>query len=366
MEPMLILALAVILAAAAVVVALVLRRGDGGAGLAARLEQLAAQQSAAQEALGERLQRQERAVTEAVATRLDALDAKLNAGLVTSTKETQSAIGEVKTRLAVIDAAQKNIADLSTQVVGLREILSNKQARGAFGETQLRDIVEAVLPPGAYEFQAAIGDNKRVDCLIRMPNPPGSVPIDSKFPLEAYSAMTAAETDAARQAASRAFAQSVRVHIKDIASKYIVPGETCEYALMFLPSEAIYAELYARHQEVVSECQRARVMPVSPTTMWAMLTTIRAVLKDVHMREQASVIQKEVGILVENVERLDQRVDKLQTHFNLVTRDVSDIRISTGKVRDHGAKIASVELSEPAESVPAPEAKALGRMGEGG
>ena len=360
MEPMPILALAVILAAAVVVVALVLRRGDGGAGLAARLEQLAAQQSAAQDALGERLQRQERAVTEAVATRLDALDAKLNAGLVTSTKETQSAIGEVKTRLAVIDAAQKNIADLSTQVVGLQEILSNKQARGAFGETQLRDIVEAVLPPGAYEFQATIGDNKRVDCLILMPNPPGSVPVDSKFPLEAYSAMAAAETDAARQAASRAFAQSVRVHIKDIASKYIVPGETSEYALMFLPSEAIYAELYARHQDVVSDCQRARVMPVSPTTMWAMLTTMRAVLKDVRMREQASVIQKEVGVLVENVERLDSRVDKLQRHFDLVTRDVSDIRISTGKVRDHGAKIASVELSETVEGVPAPAAKALG------
>jgi DNA recombination protein RmuC len=354
--------IALVLAGLALAIALAVllrpRRDDGGAALTARLEQLAVQQSAAQSALGEQLQRQERALTDAMAARMETLDAKLNAGLVNTTKETQSALGEVRKQLAVIDAAQKNIADLSSQVVSLQGILSNKQARGAFGEVQLRDLVEAVLPPDAYAFQASVGDNKRVDCLIRMPNPPGSVPVDSKFPLEAYNALQAAEGEAQRQAAGRAFAQSVRTHIKDIASKYIVPGETCEYALMFLPSEAIYAELHARHAEVVADCQRARVLPVSPTTLWAMLTTMRAVLQDVRMREQAGVIQREVGKLVEDVGRLDQRTGQLQRHFDQAVQDVREIRVSTEKIVGRGERIASVELEDPAATLPASSEKA--------
>ena len=348
--------LALALAGAALLTALVVtlrpRKDEGAAVLAARLDQLAAQQSAAQSALGEQLQRQERALTDAMAARMETLDAKLNAGLLATTKETQGALGEVRKQLAVIDAAQKNIADLSSHVVSLQGMLSNKQARGAFGEVQLRDLVEAVMPPDAYAFQATIGENKRVDCLIRMPNPPGPVPVDSKFPLEAYNALQAAEGDAQRVAAGRAFAQSVRTHIKDIATKYIVPGETCEYALMFLPSEAIYAELHARHPEVVADCQRMRVLPVSPTTLWAMLTTMRAVLKDVRMREQAGVIQKEVRTLMQNVTRLDDRVGKLQSHFDQAIGDVREIRISTGKIVDHGGRIAAVELEETAEALP--------------
>jgi DNA recombination protein RmuC len=212
-----------------------------------------------------------------------------------------------------------------------------------------------VLPASIYEFQCTLSNGKRADCVLRLPNPPGSFVIDSKFPLESFRALREAQDDTARTVAGRAFSADVLRHVRDIAEKYIVAGETAESALMFLPSDAVFAELHANFPEVVQRSYRERVYIVSPTTLWATLTTLRAVLKDVRMREQAGLIQKEVRALLEDVRRLDDRTAKLQTHFNQAVEDVRQVRISTEKVAKGAEKIENVELGESAQAPRLPE-----------
>ena len=231
-------------------------------------------------------------------------------------------------------------------MVGLQDILANRQARGAFGEIQLNDLETAILPPSAYAFQATLSNNRIADCLLRLPNPPGAIAIDAKFPLESYHALRAATDDAARERALRAFGTDVMKHVRDIAEKYIVPGETAESALMFLPAEAVYAELHASLPDIVEKSYRARVWIVSPTTLMATLNTVRAVLKDARMREQAGVIQVEVENLLDDVERLDGRVVNLQRHFEQANEDVRQIRTSAEKVARRGDRIKDVQLGE--------------------
>lgn len=289
----------------------------------------------------------------ALAERLHAQELKLNKtleqGLLSSTSKTLETMGRLEKRLAAIDKAQDNITQLSSQMVGLQDILSNKQARGAFGEIQLNDLVRQVLPPSAFKLQAQLSNGKRADCLLDLPHPPGPIAIDAKFPLESYHALRAASDDGARLAATRAFRDAIKKHVNDIAGRYILPGETAEAALMFVPSEAVYAELHANVAEAVEASYRARVFIVSPTTLWATLNTVRAVLKDVQMREQAGVIQKEVGALLADVGRLDDRVGKLQRHFDQGAEDIRQIRISTEKVTKRAERIETVELGEPVE-----------------
>lgn len=280
--------------------------------------------------------------------RLAWLSEKVGEKLHLNATETAKSMAEVRERLAIIDAAQKNLSDLSTQVVGLQDILGNKQARGVFGEVQLQDIVQTILAPSNYQFQAPLGENKRVDCLILLPNPPGPIAVDAKFPLEGYRAMREAKDDNALQMARRDFTQAVRKHIRDIAERYIVPGQTAESALMFIPSEAIYAEIHAHFQNLVEEAHRLRVWIVSPTTFMATLTTIRAVLKDVRVREQAGLIQKKVAELVKDLSRLDERVGKLQKHFDQAQDDVRQIRISTDKAQGRAHDIIEAEIEEGA------------------
>lgn len=323
--------------------------------LAGRLAQMAEAHAASQTQIAERLQAQERAVTKVVEERLADVSRRLGESLTASANQNHATLTDLRERLAVIDKAQQNITALSTQVVGLQDILANKQARGAFGEIQLRDIVEAILPPSAFAFQCSLSNGKRADCMLRLPNPPGSIAIDSKFPLESYEALRAAADEAGALAARRRFAQDVRKHVQDIATRYIVPGETAESALMFLPSEAVYAELHANYRQVVEESYRARVWIVSPTTLMATLNTVRAVLKDVRMREQAGVIQAEVHTLLKDVERLDDRVAKLQRHFDQASDDVRQIRISTEKVAKRGERIVDLQL----EDVDAADARSL-------
>ena len=241
-------------------------------------------------------------------------------------------------------------------MVGLQDILSNKQARGAFGEIQLQDIVTGALPPSAYELQAGLGNNTRVDCLLKLPNPPGAIGIDAKFPLESYKALREARDDASAVQARRAFGADVIKHVKDIAEKYIVPGETAESALMFLPSEAVYAELHANFRNVIEESFRRRVWIVSPTTLMATLNTVRAVLKDARMREQAGVIQAEVQKLLGDVGRLDDRVGRLNKHFDQTAEDIRQIRISTDKVTKRAERIDEIQLGDerPTEDLPPP------------
>ena len=286
--------------------------------------------------------------------RLDGLGKRLGDSLHQQSERTGQSLKTLYERLAVIDTAQKNLTDLSQQMVGLQDILSNKQARGAFGEIQLNDLVTATLPPSAYAFQVSLANGKRADCLLKLPNPPGPIVIDAKFPLESYQALRDAGSDeAAKVAAGRRFAQDVKTHVVAISEKYIVPGETAESALMFLPSEAVYAELHANFLNVVEESYRRRVWIVSPTTLMATLNTVRAVLKDSRMREQAHVIQAEVQKMMEDVGRLDDRVGKLQTHFDQATKDIRDIRISADKISKRGDKIEDLQLSDdsPAEDL---------------
>ena len=368
MDPITIVAILAALALGALSIYLAARgRGRSAADtgeIVGRLAQMAESQAATQAQISERLQAQERSVTKAVEERLTEFSKRLGDRLKESSTQSQTTLTDLRERLAVIDKAQKNITELSAQVVGLQDILANKQARGAFGEIQLRDIVESILPPSAYRFQVTLGNGKRVDCLLDLPNPPGPIAIDSKFPLESYQALREAREEPAIAAARRALSADVRKHVRDIAEKYIVPGETAESALMFLPSEAVYAELHASFREVIEESYRARVWIVSPTTLMATLNTMRAILKDVRMREQAGLIQNEVHTMLKDVARLDDRVGKLQNHFGQASEDLRQIRISTEKVTKRGDKIAQVELGEqeepeePEELETAPESEA--------
>jgi DNA recombination protein RmuC len=323
--------------------------------LTGRLAQLAEGQASHQARMAEMMQSQERELSRKLEERLTDVSRKMGENLEKSRNQQQTTFGELKERLAVIDTAQKNITELSSQVVGLQDILSNKQSRGAFGEIQLADLVRNILPPNAYEFQATVGGNRRVDCLLHLPNPPGSIAIDAKFPLESYHALLAASDDLARAQARKSLATDIQKHVRDITEKYIVPGETAESALMFLPSEAIYAELHANLTSVVEYSWKAHVWIVSPTTLMATLNTVRAILKDTRMREQAHVIQKEVSLLLTDVERVDSRVGKLETHFRQADDDIRQIRISTEKITRRGGHIREIEVGDPdASSEPRP------------
>ncbi len=305
--------------------------------LAGRLAQMGEAQAAAQAQVNLTLEQ-----------RLDAVSKRIGDGLTQHTEKTGKTMNDLHERLAVIDAAQQKITNLSEQVVGLQDILSNKQARGAFGEIQLNDLVSSMLPPSAFDFQATLSNGKRADCLLRLPGPPGSIVIDAKFPLESYHALRDANDENSKAQASRGFSADVLKHVKDISEKYIIPGETAESALMFLPSEAVYAELHANFRSVVEESFKRRVWIVSPTTLMATLNTIRAVLKDASMREQAGLIQAEVLKLLEDVGRMDKRVDNLESHFNQASKDIREIRISSDKVTKRGVRIEEMQLGEEA------------------
>lgn len=314
--------------------------------LTGRLAQISDSQVAHQSKITELMQAQEKEVTKKVEERLTEMMKNFGDGMEKSRLTQQTTMGELKERLVLIDAAQKNIEELSSQVVSLQDILSNKQARGAFGEIQLADLVRSIMPPNAYSFQATIGGNKRVDCLLTLPNPPGAIAIDAKFPLESYRALVNANDENDRILARKTLASDVLKHVRDISEKYIVPGETAESALMFLPSEAVYAELHANLADVIEKSWRAKVWIVSPTTLMATLNTIRAVLKDSQMREQAHVIQREVSLMLTDVERLDSRVGKLETHFRQAEDDIRQIRVSADKLAKRGGRIEEIEVGD--------------------
>jgi len=263
-----------------------------------------------------------------------------------STVKTTQSLTQLQERLATIDKAQTNIEKLSGDVLGLQDILSNKQTRGAFGEIQLNDIVSKALAPDAYNFQATLSNGKRADCLIHLPNPPGPIVIDAKFPLEAYEAIRAAKTEEQMKIAVRLMRSSVRTHIKAISEKYIIEGETADGALMFLPSEAVYAELHANFADVVREGFDARVWIVSPTTCMATLNTMRAVLKDARMQEQAGAIRKELGLLYKDVDRLGTRVENLDKHFNQAGKDIEEIKISATKAGTRARRLDAFDFDE--------------------
>ena len=259
---------------------------------------------------------------------------------------TARSLGDLHQRLETIDKAQANIEKLSGNVLSLQDILSNKQTRGAFGEIQLHDIVQKALPKDAYTMQATLSNGKRADCLIHLPNPPGPIVIDAKFPLEAYEAIRRADTPRANLEAAQQMRAAVRAHIRAISEKYILEGETADGALMFLPSEAVYAELHSNFPEIVREGFAVKVWIVSPTTCMATLNTMRAVLKDARMREQAGAIRRELSELYKDVERLGERVGNLDRHFGQAAKDIEEIRISSDKATKRARRLDNFDFEE--------------------
>ena len=259
---------------------------------------------------------------------------------------TARSLGDLHQRLEVIDKAQANIEKLSGNVLNLQDILSNKQARGAFGEIQLNDIVGKALPSDAFTLQASLSNGRRADCLIHLPQPPGPIVVDAKFPLEAYEALRRAETPRQVQDAGAMLRASVRAHIRAISERYIIEGETADGALMFLPSEAVYAELHANFPEVVRDGFAAKVWIVSPTTCMAVLNTMRAVLKDARMREQAGAIRRELGELYKDMQRLGDRVGSLDRHFGQAVKDIEEIKISSDKAGKRARRLDNFDFED--------------------
>ena len=284
--------------------------------------------------------------------RLALVQQQMNENLHGSARRTAQSLGDLQQRLSVIDKAQDNITKLSSDVLSLQDILSNKQTRGAYGETQLNDIVTKALPSDSYTLQATLSNGNRPDCLIHLPNPPGHIVIDSKFPLESYEAPRNAKTDRDLNEAAKFLRASIKKHIKEISSKYIIEGETADGALMFLPSEAVYAELHANFPELVREGFAARVWIVSPTTCMATLNTMRAILKDARMREQAGAIRRELGLLFQDVERLGTRVENLDRHFGQAVKDLSEIKISSDKAGRRARRLDNFDFEELSTDTP--------------
>ena len=278
--------------------------------------------------------------------RLTAVQEQMNVNLQTSSKNTALSLGELQQRLVTIDKAQDNIQKLSGSVLSLQDILANKQTRGAFGEIQLQEIVSKALPSDAYTWQATLSNGKRADCLIHLPHPPGPIVIDSKFPLEAYEALRKATSDWDKNEAVKLMRVSVKSHIKAIADKYILDGETADGALMFLPSEAVYAELHSNFPELVREGFEAHVWIVSPTTCMATLNTMRAILKDARMREQAGAIRSALRHLHRDVELVVERVEKLNTHFGQARKDIEGISTAAERAGKRAHKLDNFDFEE--------------------
>ncbi len=271
---------------------------------------------------------------------------QLGHSLQQQTQSTHDNLTKLSERLAVIDRANSQITELTGQVTQLHNILANKTERGAFGEVQLENLVKTVLPPNSYAFQVTLPNQKRADCILKLPNPPGDIVIDSKFPLDAWYNLQNSETKEQQIAARRQLAISVRGHVKDIQDKYIIAGSTAESACLFLPSEAVYAELHANLPDVIDASYKARVWIVSPTTMMATLNTVRAVLRDARLREQTAIIQSEMLKLIEDVSRLDTRVENLNRHFSQVQKDISEIQTSTSRISKRSYRITELEVPE--------------------
>jgi DNA recombination protein RmuC len=296
--------------------------------------------------------KQQTSMLQLMEKRLADVQLQMNENLQGSARRTAHSLGELQQRLSAIDKAQENITKLSGDVLSLQDILSNKQTRGAFGEIQLNDIVSKALPSDSYTLQATLSNGRRADCLIHLPNPPGPIVIDSKFPLEPYEALRNANTDWELNEAARQLRTAVKKHIKDISEKYIIEGETADGALMFLPSEAVYAELHANFSELVREGFSARVWIVSPTTCMATLNTMRAILKDARMREQAGAIRRELGLLYQDVDRLGTRVENLDRHFAQAAKDVTEIKISADKASKRARRLDNFDFEEIKSDTP--------------
>ncbi|MBY5536987.1 DNA recombination protein RmuC [Rhizobium leguminosarum] len=283
-------------------------------------------------------------LNQTISQRLDGMSQRVSSTITEQTKSTHENLQRLQERLAVIDAAQNNIQTLAKDVVGLQAILSNKQTRGAFGQSRMETIVADGLPMGAYAFQQTLSNGSRPDCTIRMPNGAPPLVIDAKFPLEAWNAIRDAGSPEAGKIAGQQFRRDMEVHIRDISEKYLIQGETQDTAFLFVPSESIFAEIHEHFEPVVQKAHRARIVIVSPSLLMLSIQVIQAVLKDQRMRAQAHLIQGEVAILMDDLSRLDERVRKLQGHFAMAQKDIDMVVTSADKLTKRGARIEALEF----------------------
>lgn len=284
-------------------------------------------------------------LTEEIRTHLQSLTHQVNHRLTEGFEKTSSTFIDVVKRLTIIDEAQKKITELSSHVVSLQDILVDKRARGAFGEVQLAALIANMIPASHYSLQYTLSNQKRADCILFLPEPTGNVVIDAKFPLETYQRLM--NTDASsieRKSLQQQFRQDLQKHIKDIAEKYIIPNETTDGAVMFIPAEAIFAEVHSNYPEVIAMSQRMKVWLVSPSTLMAVLTTARAVLKDDATRKQVHIIQKHLHSLADDFQRFEKRMDKLTKHIDMAHQDANEVNTSAKKISQRFQKIESVEL----------------------
>ena len=294
------------------------------------------------QAMAEMLGGRQAELSQTVAERLDGLSHRLNQSMGEASKNTHDSLKTLHERLAVLDAAQRNINDLTGQVTALSNILSDKQLRGAFGQGRMEAIVTDNLPPNSFAFQFTLKSGARPDCIIRLPNDAPHLVVDAKFPLEAYNALKAADAPDLLKSAQQRFRADLSRHVKDISEKYLIPGETHDTAFMFVPSESIFAEIHERFDDIVQGAYRRRVVIVSPSLLLLSIQVIQQVLRDHRLREQAHVIQDEVRKMMQDVDRLDQRVRKLGSHFNAVQEDVKVVLTSTEKIASRGHQIGSI------------------------
>ena len=303
--------------------------------------------------MGAQISQQAETMTKTVDGRLEQISGKVNERLDEGFKKTNETFANVMARLAVIDEAQKKIDGLTTNVVSLQQVLSDKSARGAFGEVQLEALVRDTLSPGVYEFQAPVGAGReKADCVLTMPDGASKMAIDSKFPLSNYrTSIDATLPESERTAARKLFANDVRKHINDISSKYIQPGAGADSAVMFIPSEAVFAEIFGNHSDIVAQAQAQHVWLTSPTSLMAVLHTVRAVIRDAEMRKQLGVMKAELGKLGGDFGRFQERMDKLATHIKQANDDAEQVQISSRKISTHFERIKAVEIEATA---PAP------------
>ena len=310
------------------------------------------------DAMGRALAGRQAEMARAMSERLDSVTHRFGQSLTQSTRYTMQSLQALHERLGIIDRAHDNLTELTDQVTTLRDVLANKQARGAFGQARMETIVQDGLPKGSFAFQYTLSTGKRPDCVVLLPDQ-RPLCIDAKFPLEAVTALREATTEEAKKAAAQRLRTDVMRHVDDIASKYLIPGETQDTALMFVPSESVYAEIHDGFDDVIQKAYRARVVLVSPSRLMLAIQVMQQILKDARMRDAADQIRTEVLSLGDDLARLRERVTKLQTHFGQVTDDVRQILISADKIERRAARIEELDFTDQAAesaSAPAPEA----------
>lgn len=329
------------------------RQAEEAHALDERVEQVASRLGTALDGVSRRLsdslaetQRQNSDTVARLSERVDTLARHMGDNLAEAGRRTNESLSNLNERLAVIAEAKQRLADLSSEVGSLSGVLANKQARGAFGQIRMETIIRDALPVGAYEFQATLSNGKRPDCVIRLPNTPAPLVIDSKFPLEGFEALRVARSAEEIKAAREVIRTAIGRHIDDIAEKYLIPGETQDTALMFVPSESVYGDLHEHFADLVQRAHRARVVIVAPNILMLAVQTVQAVIKDAKMRDQAGLIQREVGLLLGDVTRLAERVAELERHFGLSTKALEKVSASAARISGRGERLTALDLED--------------------